>query len=254
MRCRMAWRAVIPISSFLHDPPTGILNRAGARMPRLFCHGAAMSMMRSAIALSLFWVVSASPAYAEDAAAGCTVTDVNMVTPDQGTEAFGRQFADILTRILKNRLDPQMVIVKLDEVDRVPEEGVARTVDDNQRQVIIQSLFGKPAGQIAITAHPVVADSAEFATSIATPLLQVGWQIEGQQIRRAAPKSLEPVPGLAIVVRDKGAAPPQALQLKAALNAAHITAPLVADPSLAPDATLLWVGRRPAFTSTEPAK
>src|SRR5713101_539853 len=235
MRCRMAWRAVIPISSFLHHPSTGILNRAGARMPRLFCRGAAMSMMRSAIAVSLFWVVSAGPAYAEDAAAGCTVTDVNMVTPDQGTvaigcsglsEAFGRQFADILTRILKNRLDPQMVIVKLDEVDRVPEEGVARTVDDN----------------------------AEFATSIATPLLQVGWQIEGQQIRRAAPKSLEPVPGLAIVVRDKGAAPPQALQLKAALNAAHITAPLVADPSLAPDATLLWVGRRPAFTSTEPAK
>src|SRR6266851_3464811 len=262
MRCRMAWRAVIPISSFLHHPSTGVLNRAGARMPRLFCRGAAMPMMRFAIALGLFWVVSVSPAYAEDAA-GCTVTDVNMVTPDQGTvtigcsglnEAFGRQFAEILTRILKNRLDPQMVIVKLDEVDRVPEEGVARTVDDNQRQVIIQSLFGKPAGQIAITAHPVVADSAEFATSIATPLLQVGWQIEGQQIRRAAPKSLEPVPGLAIVVRDKGAAPPQALQLKAALSAAHITAALVADPSLAPDATLLWVGRRPAFTSTEPAK
>src|SRR6266851_1811521 len=183
-------------------------------MPRLFCRGAAMPMMRFAIALGLFWVVSVSPAYAEDAA-GCTVTDVNMATPDQ---------------------------------------GVARTVDDNQRQQIIQSLFGKPAGQIAITAHPVVTDSAEFATAIATPLLQVGWQIEGQQIRRAAPKSLEPVAGLAIVVRDKGAAPPEALLLKAALSAAHITAALVADPSLAPDATLLWVGRRPAFTSTEPAK
>src|ERR1700682_5837440 len=114
MRCRMAWRVVIPISSFLHRPPTGILNRAGARMSRLFCRGAAMSMMRSAIALSLFWVVSASPARADDATAGgCTVTDVNMVTPDQGavtigcsglSEAFGRQFADILTRILKNRL------------------------------------------------------------------------------------------------------------------------------------------------------
>ncbi len=203
-------------------------------MPRLFCRGAVMLTMRSAVVLGLFWVVSASPAYAEDA--GCTVTDVNMATPDQGTvaiscsglsEAFGRQFAEILTRILKNRLDPQMVIAKLDEVDRVPEEGAA---------------------------HPVVADSAEFATAIAAPLLQVGWQIEGQQIRRAAPKSLEPVPGLAIVVRDKGAAPPQALLLKAALSAAHITAPLVADPSTAPEATLLWVGRRPAFTSAEPAK
>ena len=221
-------------------------------------------MMRAAIVLGLFWAVSATPARAQDAsAAGCTVTEVNMVTPEQGTvaiscsglsEAFGRQFAVILTRILKNRLDPQIVIVKIDEVDRVPEEGIARTVDDNQRQVIIQSLFGKPAGQIAITAHPAVVDSAEFATAIAASLLQVGWQIEGQQIRRAAPKALEPVPGLAVVVRDKGAAPQQALQLKAALSAAHITASLVADPSLAPDATLLWVGRRPAFTSTEPAK
>jgi len=234
-------------------------------MPRLFCHGAAMLVMRSAIALGLFCVVSASPARADDAPlpVGCTVTAVNMVSPDQGavtidcsglSEAFGRQFADILTRILKDRLDPQVVMTKLDEVDRVPEEGVARTVSDDQSQLIIKSLHGKPPGQIAITAHPIVEDSAEFAKAIATPLLQVGWRIEGQQIRRAAPQSLEPVPGLAIVVHDKGAPPQQALQLKAALNAAHIGATLVADPTLAPDATLLWVGRRPNFTSNEPAK
>jgi hypothetical protein len=186
-----------------------------------------------------------------------------MATPDQGavtidcsglSETFGKQFAYILTRILKDRLDPQMVLAKLNEVDRVPLEGVARTIDDDQRQVIIQSLFGKPAGQIAITAHPSVADSAEFATAIATSLLPVGWQIDGQQIRRAAPKSLEPVPGLAIVVRDKGAAPQQALQLQAALSAARIAAAMVADPALPPDATLLWIGRRPTFTSSEPAK
>lgn len=222
-----------------------------------------MLMMRSAIALGLFWVVSVSPARAEDAAAGCTVTGANMVTPDQGdvtigctglSEAFGKQFADILTRILKDRLDPQAILAKLDEVDRVPEAGVARTVDDNQRQLIIQSLHGKPPGLIAITAHPIVEDSAEFAKAIATSLLQVGWRIEGQQIRRAAPQALEPVPGLAVVVRDKGAAPQQALQLKAALSAAHIAATLVADPSLASEATLLWVGRRPAFASSEPAK
>jgi len=234
-------------------------------MPRLFCHGAAMLVMRSAIALGLFCVVSASPARADDAPlpVGCTVTAVNMVSPDQGavtidcsglSEAFGRQFADILTRILKDRLDPQVVMTKLDEVDRVPEEGVARTVSDDQRQLIIQSLHGKPPGQIAITAHPIVEDSAEFAKAIATPLLQVGWRIEGQQIRRAAPQSLEPVPGLAIVVHDKGTPPQQALQLKAALSAAHIAATLATDPTLAPDATLLWVGRRPNFTSNEPAK
>ena len=232
-------------------------------MPRLFYDGAAMLMMRSLIALGLCWAVSAGTARAQDALpVGCSVTAVNMVTQDQGTvtidcsglsEAFGRDFAAIMTRILKDRLDPQIVMLKLDEVDRVPEEGVARTVDEDQRQKIIQSLFGKPPGQVAIIAHPKVDDSAEFAKAIATSLLQVGWQIEGQQIRRAAPQSLEPVLGLALVVHDKGAVPQQAVLLKAALNAAHITAALVADPALAPDATLVWVGRRPVFMP-EPAK
>ena len=55
-----------------------------------------------------------------------------------------------------------------------------------------------------------------------------------------------------ILPRDKGAAPEQALQLRAALIAAHIAAGLVADPSLAPEATLLWIGRRPGFSG--PAK
>ena len=36
------------------------------------------------------------------------------------------------------------------------------------------------------------------------------------------------------------------------LNAAHIATGLVADPTLGPEATLLWIGRRPGFT--EPAK
>jgi hypothetical protein len=231
-------------------------------MPRLFFDGAAMVMTRFALALAFFLVVSAGMARAEDAPpAGCTVTGANMLSPDQGdvaigcsglSEASAKQFADILTRILRNRLDPQTVMAKLDEVDRVPDEGVARTVDENQHQLIIQNLLGKPAGQIAITAHPMVEDSAEFAKAIATSLLMVGWQIEGNQIQRTAPRSLEPVPGIAVVVRDRGAVPQQALQLRAALTAAHIGAALVTDPTLAPDATLLWVGRRPVFR--EPAK
>jgi hypothetical protein len=230
-------------------------------MPRLFSYGAAMLAMRWAIVFGAFWVLCANPARADDAA--CAVIGVNMVSPDQGTvsidcsgvsEAFGRQFADILTRIIKDRLNPQTVMAKLDEVERVPEEGVARTVSDEQRQLIIQSLHGKPPGQVAITAHPIVDDSAEFAKAIAMPLLQVGWQIAGQQIRRAAPKALEPVPGLAVVVHDKAAAPQQALQLRAALNAAHLAAGLVEDSTLAPEVTLLWVGQRPGFAATEPAK
>ena len=82
----------------------------------------------------------------------------------------------------------------------------------------------------------------------------VGWKIEGNEIRRVAVKSLEPVRGVAVVVRDKNAAPEKAVQLKAALAAAKITAPLVSDPGLAPDATLLWIGRRPEFMASEPPK
>ena len=219
--------------------------------------------------VALLLVASAPGVRAEDAPppAGCSVGSTNILMQDKGeakgevtincsglTEAFGNRLAEVLTRILQNRLDPQMVMAKLDEVDRVPEEGIARVVDENQRHLIIQSLNGKPGAQIAVTAHPAIDDSAEFAKGIATALLMVGWQIEGNEIRRVAVKSLDPVTGLALVVRDRNAAPQKALQLKAALTAAKITASLVSDPALAPDATLLWVGRRPVFMSPEAAK
>lgn len=233
-------------------------------MPRLFCRGAAMSMMRSVIALSLFLVASTVAARADDTnPAGCTVASTNILSGDQGdltitcskvSAAVGQQLADILTRILQDRLDPQMAQAALDEVDQVPQEGVARTVDERQRQLILQSLTGKPTGLIAIIAHPESADAADFAKSVAMSLLQAGWQIEGQQIRRIAPPSLENLHGLAIVVHDKGGLPQQAAWLKAALNAAHITAKLVADPTVGSDTTLLWVGRRPGLTSAERTK
>jgi hypothetical protein len=224
-----------------------------------------MVMTRFAIALAFSLVVAAGAARAEDApSAGCTVAAASFISQQaEGTatiactglgEGLGQQLADILTRIVQNRLDPELVMAKLAEVGGGQQEGGPRTVDEAQRQLIIQSLVGKPAGQIAITAHPGAEDSVEFAKAIATSLSMVGWQIEGRQIRRAAPKSLDPVRGIAVVVRDRGAPPPQALQLKAALTAAHIGAALVADASVAPDATLLWVGQRPAFMSPEPAK
>src|SRR5271155_2400209 len=263
MRCRMVWRGVIPISSFPHDSPTAILNQAAARMPRLFCQGPAMLMIRSVIAFSFLLVMSTGAVRADDTPAACTVSTVNILAGDQGdvtiactrlSEVVGRQYADILTRILQDRLDPQMVLDKLDEIDQIPEEGVARSVDEKQHQLILRSLNGKPTGLVSITAHPESGDGAEFAKGIATSLLQAGWQIEGQQIRRVAPPSLESVRGLAIVVHDKGSPPQQAVRLKTALNAAHITAKLLADPNLASDYTLLWIGQRPGLTSAEPAK
>jgi hypothetical protein len=170
------------------------------------------------------------------------------------SEALGNRLADILTRILQNRLDPAMVWTKLDEVDRIPDEGVARTVDESQRQLILQYLHGKESAQIAIGAHMQVEDSADFAKAIATALLSLGWQIEGNQIRRAAPKALDQVYGLAIIVKERLQPPPKALLLKSALAAAHIGTQLISDPTMPPEATMLWVGRRPVFTSTDAAK
>ena len=221
-------------------------------------------MRRSALAFSLLLCLSATTARAQDAPPGCAVAGTNIpAQQDQGevqfncnglSEAVGRQLADIMTRILQDRLDPTMVFAKLDEVDKIPGEGVARIVDDKQKQLLLQNLNGKPGGVIAVTAHPAVEDSAEYAKQIATSLLMVGWQIEGQQIKRTAPPTLDPVLGIAIVVRDRNAAPPQALRLKAALNAAHIGAALVADPAMAPDAALLWIGRRRVMAATEAGK
>jgi hypothetical protein len=81
-----------------------------------------------------------------------------------------------------------------------------------------------------------------------------GWQIEGHQIKRAAPKLLETVPGVALVVRDKDAPPPKAVRLRAALAAARVSAPLVSSPSLAADAAMLWIGKRPVFMQADAAK
>jgi hypothetical protein len=75
----------------------------------------------------------------------------------------------------------------------------------------------------------------------------VGWQIEGNQIRRAAPKAIEGVTGVAVVVHDANAAPPKALLLRKALAAGSVGAPLVSDPGVPEGAAMIWVGRRPVF-------
>lgn len=219
-------------------------------------------MKRFLLALGFLTTATMSAAYADEPP-GCNVTSAGILSQDQPgvtinctgvPEALGNQLAAILTRIVQDRLDPQMALAKLGEVDRIPEEGVARVVDESQRQLIIRKLAGKPGEQIAIIAHPGVDDTAEFARAIATALLAVGWQIEGHQVRRAAPKSLDPVQGVALVVRNKDAPPQKALQLKAALADARIAAQLVSDPAIAPEAATLWIGRRPVFIPTEAAK
>ena len=213
-------------------------------------------MKRLAVALLFAPIALSSSAYAEDPL-GCALTSAPLMAQPEGSvligctggvsEAFGDQLVLVLNKILQNRMDPQAVLAKLDNVDSVPDEGAARTVSDAQRHAIIEALHGKDSGQVAIVAHPIVEDSAEFAKGIAVPLTMVGWQIEGNQIRRAAPKALENVAGVAIVVRNIASAPPKALQLKKALAAGSIPAQLLADASVPDGSAMIWIGRRPVF-------
>ena len=199
----------------------------------------------------------AATAQADDAPVPtCNLVSSFIVSQNQGTvtisctgvtEGYGDQLVDLLTRVLQNKLDPQSVIAKLDEIERVPDEGKPRTIDETQRQAIIQVLLNKPPQEIAIVAHSAVEDSADYGKQIATALLMVGWQIEGRQIKRAAPPQFDELRGVALLVHDKTKPPEKAVLLRAALTAAHVVAPILADPTLAADATVLWVGRRPAY-------
>src|ERR1700704_3974289 len=222
------------------------------------------ALMKRLVVALLFGLLALPVAARADEPVGCALTSAPLMAQPEGsvliacmggiTEAFGGQLADVMTRILQSRLDLQAVMAKLDDVESIPDEGVARTVSDAQRHAILQALSGKQGEQIAITVHPLVDDSAEFGKAIATPLIMVGWQIEGNQIRRSAPKALEPITGLAIVVRSRDALPPKAQQLKTALSAARIGAQLVSDPALSADAAMLWIGRRPVFMKADAAK
>jgi len=218
-------------------------------------------MNRFVLAVAAVSIVS-SAALAQNAPQPfCNVIGTNPLTQSESDvtiacsgmpEAMAGPLTAVLTRILQERLDPQQVIAKLGEVAALPVEGAARTVNDDQRQAIVKSLHGKPAAEVAMIAHPLVEDTAELAQALASPLVMVGWQLQGNQIRRAAPRNLDPVPGIAIVVRDPAKLPPKAEQLKAALVAGRLGPTLVSDPAMAPDAVLLWIGRRPGAPPEPP--
>ena len=200
-------------------------------------------------------------ARAEDAppaAQGCAVVSGMLVSQGQGqvminctgvTEEAGAQLAGVLTYVLQRRLDPEIAIAKLSEIEGGPEEGVARSLSIDQGQALVTSLMGKPAETIAIAANPKESDSGDYARAIATQLQMVGWQIDGNLISRAPPKGFEELPGLVMIVRDDKAPPAKAKELKAAFAGAKMFMAIVADPKLAPDRAVLWIGRRPGTTA-----
>ncbi len=220
-------------------------------------------MRRLVLTLALILAPMAT-ARADDAVSPdnpCSVSVNVLATPDQGGvtiacngvgEVFGNQFTDILNVILTRRLDPQQVMAKLAELDPVPNASAARDLDGANRQLLVQALVGKQPEQIAIGADPKEADAGDYGKAIATGLLMVGWQVEGNQIIRKEIPALNGVHGVALVVRDEASPPAKAVALRTALKAAHVEVAFRSDPSLGGDATLLWIGKRPTFNPLEP--
>ena len=197
-------------------------------------------------------------AWADDApqGQGCGLVTSALISQDQGqvmincvgvTEEFGTQLAGVLTYVLQHRLDPQIVIAKLDEIEGAPPGDAPRTLSADQAQTLVQGLVGKPTGTIAIVAYPDGKDAGDYALAIATKLQIAGWQIEGRQVRRSAPQNLVDITGIALVVHDEKSPPEAALQLKRAMGAAKIFLPIISDPSMGKDTELLWIGKRPDF-------
>jgi hypothetical protein len=201
---------------------------------------------------------SAGADNAQPGGQGCGVVSGLLISQGEGqvmincvgvTEAYGQKLAGVLTYVLQNRLDPEIVITKLSEIEGAPENGIARSLSVEQDQALLHILMGKPGETITIAANPKEKDSGEYALAIATQLQMVGWQVDGNQISRATPAGFEDVPGLAMIVRDEKAPPEKAQRLKAAFAAAKLFLPIVADASLPPERAVLWIGKRPGPAS-----
>jgi hypothetical protein len=191
---------------------------------------------------------------------GCGMADSAFVDQTSGTvtincvgvsEQFGGQLAGVLTYVLQRRLDPEIVIAKLDEIDGVPPENRPRNLTADQGQALVQALVGGQPATIAITADPSEPDAGNYALAIATRLGMAGWQIEGSQIRRTVPPGLEEIHGMALVVHDEKAPPKMAADLKKGLAAAKIFLPIISRPEIAANTALLWVGKRPTLDATQ---
>jgi hypothetical protein len=214
-------------------------------------------------ALFVALLLTPAAALADDATApqgqGCGLVANALVSQGEGhvmidcvgvTEEYGKQLAGILTYVLQHRLDPGIVIAKLDEIEGVPPGDEPRNLTTDQGQTLVQSLMaaGKPA-VVWINADPDSPEPGNYALAIATRLGMAGWAIEGSQIRRTVPAGLEDIHGLVLVVHDEKTPPEKATELKKALAAAKIFVPVISKPDLAADAALLWVGKRPVLNA-----
>ena len=207
------------------------------------------------------WADDAKPAAPAGAPQeqGCGMADGAFVNQDGGmvtincvgvSAQFGSQLAGILTYVLQRRLDPEIVIAKLDEINGVPADNAPRNLTTDQGQALVQSLMasGKPA-TIKVNADPDGAEPGNYALAIATRLGMAGWQIAGSQINRTVPPGLEDIHGIVLVVHDEKKPPEMAVELKKAMAAAKIFLPVISSDDVAPDAAMLWIGKRPTLNA-----
>jgi hypothetical protein len=207
------------------------------------------------------WADDAKPAEqaTTQQAQGCGMADSAFVNQNEGivtincagvTPQFGSQLAGILTYVLQRRLDPEIVIAKLDEINGVPADNTPRNLTTDQAQALVQSLTAdnKPA-TIAIVADPDEPDAGNYALAIATRLGMAGWQVAGSQISRTVPPGLEDIHGVVLVVHDEKKPPAMAEALKKAMAAAKIFLPIISRDDVAPDAATLWIGKRPTLNA-----
>ena len=202
-------------------------------------------------------------ARADDAAAsspqqGCGLVESALVSQGEGhvlidcvgvSEAYGKQLAGILTYVLEHRLDPEIVVAKLDEVEGAPADNAPRNLTADQGQALVQALVAVKPATILVSADPNGTEPGGYALAIATRLGMAGWQIEGSQIRRTVPPGLADVHGVVLVVQDEKKPPEKAIELKKAMAAAKIFVPIISKPDMAPGTALLWVGKRPVVNA-----
>jgi hypothetical protein len=247
----------LPAAALSIAPVQQIVNHAAPTLRRdRFLRVTAMKWPVSTLLPALLLAPVAAPA--QEQGVGCGVAEGALVAQGNGqvtitcvgvTAAFGSQLAGVLTYVLQHRLDPELVIVKLGEIEGRPEGDQPRTLSAEQGQTILQSLVGQPGAQITILAHPQGSDSSDYAVAIATRLGMAGWKIEGSQIRRLIPPGLGEIDGLLLAVRDEKTPSEPAVRLKAAMAKARILLPIVSDATLPEGAMLLWVGKRPSYNT-----
>ena len=154
---------------------------------------------------------------------GCGLASGALVSQGQGevtincvgvTEEFGGQLAGILTYVLQRRLDPEIVIAKLDEIKGVPRRQYAAQSDRDQGQAIVQSLSGGKPATITVVADPDGTGCRQLCAGDRDAARHGRLADRRQPDQPHRPAGLEDIRGLVLVVHDEKAPPAKAVELK----------------------------------------